>query len=158
MVRKIPILLIVFVAMFVNGCSKLDENFLGDTTQGTVASNSANTGILLQSLYNSLGSVFTTHLTVFPLQELCTDEAIFPTRGGDWDDNGVWRVLHQQKWTSNHEKTKSLSGLNKFAQSGKYFKGLMPVTSRLVPVSIFFTSGVKINGAPARSVNAAPEK
>ena len=36
------------------------------------------------------------------MDELTTDEAIAPTRGGDWDDNGDWRVLHQQKWNSNN--------------------------------------------------------
>lgn len=115
MVRKIFMTLLVFVATVIISCSKLHENFQGDTTQGTVASGSANTAILLQSLYNSLESVFTNHLTVFPLQELCTDEAIFPTRGTDWDDNGIWRTLHQQKWTSNHDRIRecfnSLNGI-----------------------------------------------
>lgn len=111
--KKQSILFIVFGATIISGCSKLDERFLGDTTQGTVASNSANTAILLQSLYNSMEFVFASHFRVFPLQELSTDEAIFPTRGTDWDDNGVWRALHQQKWTPNHEEiTLCFNGLN----------------------------------------------
>jgi len=36
--------------------------------------------------------------------ELPTDEAIAPTRGADWDDNGVWRVFHEQKWTVNNDR------------------------------------------------------
>lgn len=93
---------IVAGSFLLAGCSKLDERFLGDTTQGGVGSGTANTSILLQGIYNSLRTTFTIHLTVFPLQELCTDEAIAPTRGQDWDDNGLWRVLHQQRWISNH--------------------------------------------------------
>ena len=93
--------------MILISCTKLHEKFLGDTTQGGVASGSANTAILLQSLYSSLESVFTNHLTVFPLQELCTDEAIAPTRGTDWDDNGQWRALHQQKWLSSNPQISS---------------------------------------------------
>jgi len=110
--KRKSVLFIVFGVTIINGCSKLDERFLGDTTQGTVAGNNANTAILLQSLYNSMELVFASHFRVFPLQELCTDEAIFPTRGTDWDDNGMWRALHQQKWTSNHEEI------------GECFKGL----------------------------------
>lgn len=115
MVRKIILVLILSGIVILNGCSKLDEKFLGDTTQGGVASNNVNTAVLLQSLYNSMTPVFTSHLTVFPLQEISTDEAIFPTRGTDWDDNGVWRALHQHKWQSNHDKVKecfnSLNGI-----------------------------------------------
>ena len=30
------------------------------------------------------------------------DESLVPTRGGDWDDNGVWRVLHNHTWNADH--------------------------------------------------------
>ena len=33
--------------MILDGCTKLDERFLGDTTQGAIASNSGNTATLL---------------------------------------------------------------------------------------------------------------
>ena len=46
----------------------------------------------------------TDFLQVFALSELTTDEAIAPTRGNNWDDNGVWRVLHQQKWDANNDR------------------------------------------------------
>jgi hypothetical protein len=78
------------------------RDFWATLRKGAIASNSGNTAVLVQSLYDNLEAVFTSHLTVFPLQELCTDEAIAPTRGTDWDDNGMWRVLHQQKWLSGH--------------------------------------------------------
>jgi starch-binding outer membrane protein, SusD/RagB family len=96
------ILLCIAGMIILDGCTKLDERFLGDTTQSAIASNSGNTATLLGSLYNNLEAVFTHYLYVFPLQELCTDEAIAPTRGTDWDDNGMWRVLHQQKWVSSN--------------------------------------------------------
>ena len=31
-----------------------------------------------------------------------TDETIGPTRGPDWDDGGVWRVLHDHTWSADH--------------------------------------------------------
>ncbi len=95
------------------GCTKLKEDFRGDITQGQIGADTSNAAILLQSLYNSLENLFTYHLTVFPLQELSTDEAIAPTRGQDWDDNGVWRALHQQKWLSNNsEVSQCFNNLN----------------------------------------------
>jgi hypothetical protein len=39
---------------------------------------------------------------VWAIQEHTTDECVGPTRGGDWDDNGIWRVLHQHTWDANH--------------------------------------------------------
>jgi starch-binding outer membrane protein, SusD/RagB family len=101
MLRK-NFLLYLAGIIILDGCSKLDERFLGDTTQGAIASNTGNTATLLQSLYNNLEAIFTYYLIVFPLQELSTDEAIAPTRGTDWDDDGMWRSLHQQKWVSSH--------------------------------------------------------
>lgn len=106
MVRKKNIAYIIFTIALLNGCTKLDETFRGDLTAAQVGADSANTAALLQGVYTSLQFPFTSTLDVFPLQELSTDEAIAPTRGADWDDNGVWRVLHQQKWTSNNERIK----------------------------------------------------
>ena len=115
MIKNIFIVFIVFGAVLLNSCSKLDEKFQGDLTQGGISSGTTNSAVLLQGVYNSLEKIFTYHLSVFPLQEVSTDELIFPTRGTDWDDNGVWRVIHQQKWLSNNDRIKncfnSLNGI-----------------------------------------------
>ncbi|MDQ3534126.1 MAG: RagB/SusD family nutrient uptake outer membrane protein, partial [Bacteroidota bacterium] len=37
--------------------------------------------------------------TIFPLQEVTTDEMVVPTRGNDWEDGGNWRRLHTQTYT-----------------------------------------------------------
>ncbi|MEM7551217.1 MAG: RagB/SusD family nutrient uptake outer membrane protein [Bacteroidota bacterium] len=36
------------------------------------------------------------------LQQHTSDEMIGPTRGTDWDDGGVWRVMHTHEWDANH--------------------------------------------------------
>jgi hypothetical protein len=105
MLRRTFLAFILFAILLLYSCTKLNETFDGDLTQGQVAGNtSSNTAALLQGVYNSLENTFTSHLVVFPLTELTTDAAIAPTRGADWDDNGQWRALHQQKWdaTNNH--------------------------------------------------------
>ena len=93
--RDVCLALSAFV-MGATGCSKLDENFQGDISQGQVSSGTVQTASLLQGLYSSMELTFTSHLFVFPLNELTTDAAIAPTRGTDWDDNGMWRSFHQQ--------------------------------------------------------------
>jgi starch-binding outer membrane protein, SusD/RagB family len=94
-------------------CTKLDEPFLGDLTAAQVARDSANTAALLQGVYNAQSNLFTTHLVIFPLNEVTTDAAIMPTRGADWDDNGAWRVLHQHRWNALSAKLlECFNGLN----------------------------------------------
>lgn len=104
MLHKKSIITLLFTAMLLNACTKLDEEFRGDLTDVQVGSNPANTAALLSGVYNSMEGPFTSQLVIWPLMELSTDEAIFPTRATDWDDNGIWRVLHQQKWGANHER------------------------------------------------------
>lgn len=99
MLRKIFIVFAVFVIALLQSCTKLHETFPGDLTPGQVAADT-NTAGLLQGVYNSLEGPFTSHMLVFPMAELTTDEAIAPVRGQDWDDNGVWREFHQQKWNT----------------------------------------------------------
>src|SRR5215831_9412860 len=39
------------------------------------------------------------------LEDLTTPDAIVPTRGSDWYDNGQWLDLHRQTWTANSSGT-----------------------------------------------------
>lgn len=39
---------------------------------------------------------------LYALTEVSTDETFVPTRGTDWGDNGIWRVLHQHTWSPSH--------------------------------------------------------
>jgi starch-binding outer membrane protein, SusD/RagB family len=83
-------------------CTKLRENFRGDLAQGQVAADTASATVLLPGVYNSMEGPFTAPFDFFPLDDLTTDEAILPTRGTDWDDNGVWRAFHEQKWDADN--------------------------------------------------------
>lgn len=94
----------VTVVMALGGCTKLDEK-LGSTLTAQEASASlgaAGTGLLLQAAYADLASPFSAQDQVFSLEENTADESLVPTRGGDWDDNGVWRVLHNHTWNADH--------------------------------------------------------
>jgi hypothetical protein len=55
--------------------------------------------LLLQTAYNDVGQPYSDPGNIFALQEVTSDECLVPTRGGDWDDNGKWRSLHQHTWT-----------------------------------------------------------
>jgi starch-binding outer membrane protein, SusD/RagB family len=92
------ILIISLSTIFFSSCTKLKENVGSNLTQGQVTTDSSYVAVLLQGVYSGPEYSFTSYQEIFPLSELTTDEAIAPTRGPDWDDNGEWRVFHQQKY------------------------------------------------------------
>lgn len=102
MKKYIKVLPLVFVTMV--GCTKLDQSLTGSLTNDQVsgALGSGGVGLLLNGAYSDLGGTFTAQDLLFCLEENTTDEALVPTRGGDWDDNGVWRVLHDHTWNADH--------------------------------------------------------
>jgi hypothetical protein len=44
---------------------------------------------------------------MFGLNEVSSDALVAPTRGGDWDDNGMWRELHTHRWGPSHSEVRS---------------------------------------------------
>lgn len=95
MIRQALIIILLFSVV---ACTKLNEKFSGDLTPAQVSGSSSNVDALLKGVYNSMRTTFQDQTRVYCLWEMTTDELIGPTRGPDWDDNGVWRVLHAHKW------------------------------------------------------------
>jgi len=89
------------------GCTKLDQS-LNDSFTTPGGSGSSDVAALLTGAYNSMNGLMHAQDQLFSLQETTTDEALIPVRGGDWDDNGVWRVLHAHQWTTIHSQMKSV--------------------------------------------------
>lgn len=44
-------------------------------------------------------------------QEITSDEAVGPTRGADWEDNGKWRALFKHTWGPESEAVNQLYGM-----------------------------------------------
>lgn len=99
------------------GCTDLEEKLNSTLTISEVSSalGSNGTSLLLSAAYSDLrANLGSTPWGTFTLQELTTDEAVIQARGGDWDDNGVWRNLHQHKWDADHAEIRSIfNSLNK---------------------------------------------
>ncbi|MCB0653381.1 MAG: RagB/SusD family nutrient uptake outer membrane protein [Saprospiraceae bacterium] len=56
---------------------------------------------LLDDAYLTL-QTFQTQDQIWALQQHSSDETMGPTRGTDWDDNGIWRTLHDHTWDPEH--------------------------------------------------------
>ncbi len=74
-------------------CTDLQEEILDESSASELSEGETIDG-LLAPVYAKLPDVFL-HTRYFALQEISTDEAILPYRGGtDWGDNGIYLALH----------------------------------------------------------------
>lgn len=116
MIKRL-LLTITVITLFTVSCTKLNENLNGQLTESQVGGGgTANTAALLNGIYDNIRGTFQDQAGVYALWEMTTDELIGPTRGGDWDDNGAWRVLHAHKFDADHVRVRevfaALGGVN----------------------------------------------
>jgi starch-binding outer membrane protein, SusD/RagB family len=83
------------ILLVLSSCSKLDEKLGSQVNQVSGSGGgSIPPGQVLTGTYNAMRNPYQDQARLWALQEHASDEVIGPTRAGDWDDNGVWRVLH----------------------------------------------------------------
>lgn len=98
--------------VFLLGCSTDLKEKLGGELSGDQAAALTSGTQFLNSAYQQLQQ-FETQDLVWAMQEHTSDELVGPTRGGDWDDNGIWRQLHQHTWDAGHQFVEnSFNGLS----------------------------------------------
>jgi len=93
--------MLLLAALVTTSCSKLNENEISKVYIGG-SSGSVTASAQLITAYSDLSTVMHGQDEIFSLQENTTDECLVPTRAGDWDDNGVWRLLHTHTWDATH--------------------------------------------------------
>ncbi|MCH5715199.1 RagB/SusD family nutrient uptake outer membrane protein [Niabella hibiscisoli] len=91
-------LLMGSVAAGTFSCTKLNEEFKGELGEGNANIDPAG---LLVTAYTSLNTPYQQEQR-WVMQEVSTDAAIAPTRGGDWDDNGMHRAIHLHTWNADN--------------------------------------------------------
>ncbi|MBR1402051.1 MAG: RagB/SusD family nutrient uptake outer membrane protein [Prevotella sp.] len=99
-------IIVLIAACALSACSSfLEENPEGSLTEEQAYNSLAdlrNNAVL--AIYNSIGGnqdskgLQGTGRGVFDFNSLTTDEAIMPTRGGDWYDGGFWQTLFLHTW------------------------------------------------------------
>lgn len=104
--RYIKVLLFAIIVTAVSGCTKLEEELRGQVGSGNVDSDDV--PALLNATYVAMRNPYYGPYGWWALQAFTTDEAMVPTRGGDWDDNGAWRALHLHRWESDHVRIHSV--------------------------------------------------
>ncbi len=107
----------VLLTITIVSCTKLDEKLRSNLTsdQTSSALGAAGTELLLQAAYKDIGGPFLNDQgQVLSLQENSSDLSLVPTRGGDWDDNGAWRIIHAHQFNADDANTlNTFNNLNK---------------------------------------------
>lgn len=98
--KRLKILVVLFLTLLSFSCTKLNERFRSEIEINN--SQNITAAQLLTSAYSSLYGPVTHQGDLWSASEISSDEAIAPTRGPDWDDNGLWRALHLQSWNASH--------------------------------------------------------
>lgn len=97
------ILFLVFalgVLFTTQSCTDLEEEIL-DETAGPSLSPKESADAVLAPAYARLPRIYQ-HTNYFALQQITSDEAILPYRGGtDWGDNGIYVALHSHTFDAN---------------------------------------------------------
>ncbi|WP_044174030.1 RagB/SusD family nutrient uptake outer membrane protein [Flectobacillus major] len=106
MKKKIYVLMALMAALSIQSCTNLEEQVLDETLTSSLSESEIANGIIAP-VYAQLPNIFT-HTNYFAIQEISTDEAILPYRGGtDWGDNGIYLALHQHTHTSTDPNLRS---------------------------------------------------
>lgn len=88
--------LVLAAITIVTSCTKLNERVLDESSVAGLTASQQAQGIIAP-VYAKLEDI-TMHTNLFALQEISTDEAILPFRGGtDWGDNGIYVQMHQHE-------------------------------------------------------------
>lgn len=97
--KYILYVLIIAAATAGTGCTKPSETVLDETSSYGQTDKEVAEGVIAP-VYANLPSIFL-HTNYLTLQEISTDEAILPYRGGtDWGDNGIYIAMHTHNFTT----------------------------------------------------------
>ncbi|NBB26912.1 RagB/SusD family nutrient uptake outer membrane protein [Cellulophaga sp. BC115SP] len=134
---KKPVIFLSLLASLIasQSCTNLEEQVLDESFSPSISYADIANGTLAP-VYALLPSVFL-HTNYFAIQEISTDEAILPYRGGtDWGDNGIYLALHQHTQTSTDPNLKNtwnfiLQGISRSVSAINEFQGKTDATSQL---------------------------
>jgi len=103
-IKKVSLLVFGMLALY--SCTNLNEIVLDEYNAAGLTDKQAADGAIAP-VYAALPSLYQ-HTIHFALNEISTDEAILPYRGGtDWGDNGIYLSLHKHETMSTDPNVKN---------------------------------------------------
>src|SRR5260221_2654549 len=94
-------------ALLIGSCTNLDENLKDQWTSKNFPYTTDELNAAVVAAYSPLYS-WNNHGNYFSMQEVSTDEAMIPQRGGDWYDGGQPAGIHTHAYASNYDFVNNL--------------------------------------------------
>jgi len=108
---------IAFLAVVFSACTKLDDTSYNQIISSEFVPTSADIPSLTGAPYVDWRGLLLQWNTVYRAQSVSSDEMLTPERNGGWVDGGVYRRLHEHKWTTDDDVviniwTRAYQGIN----------------------------------------------
>ncbi|TCC99138.1 RagB/SusD family nutrient uptake outer membrane protein [Pedobacter hiemivivus] len=95
--------ILILLPLVFSGCKKLDEKVLDEALNTELLTGPGTAQGVLVPVYARMSRLLDSYQDYFQLQEISTDEAIVPYRGGtDWYNGGVMIEMQQHNYTATH--------------------------------------------------------
>ncbi|MDQ2656037.1 MAG: RagB/SusD family nutrient uptake outer membrane protein, partial [Bacteroidota bacterium] len=145
MKRILYLTLIIFSFVIIDGCTDLEEQVLDESSASGLSDKQAADGTIAPA-YATFSSLFT-HTNYFAIQEISTDEAILPYRGGtDWGDNGIYIAMHTHNFSTTDPNLRNTWNL--------IFQGISRSVTAMNALPTLNDPNVKTYMAEARALRA----
>lgn len=98
----------IFALLFAFSCTDLTEDMYEHIPADKYPENEGQLISLAVDAYSQLSELIDDWGFWFLFQEISSDGFVAPTRGGDWDDGGKWRVLHRHTWSNDADAVENM--------------------------------------------------
>ncbi|MCH8836979.1 MAG: RagB/SusD family nutrient uptake outer membrane protein [Candidatus Marinimicrobia bacterium] len=86
----------LFIMLLASSCTDLEETTFDLVTPDNFYNTEVELTAAVVPVYSSLAQAEWSDF--IHLGAVSSDEIVIPTRGGDWDDGGIWRALQEHTW------------------------------------------------------------
>ena len=130
------IAIIAFLMVVISACTKLEDTSYNQLISSDFVPTSADIPALTGAPYVDWRGLLLQWNTLYRAQEVSGDEMLTPERNGGWVDGGVYRRLHEHKWTTDDDVVinvwtrayQGISNCNRIIYQVQ--KNLIPVTPK----------------------------
>ncbi len=102
-------ILVVISLISISACSDLEPEVLDEALNSDLLEGAGAAEGILAPVYGRMNQLFNSHEDWFLIQEITTDEAMVPYRGGtDWFNGGILIEAYRHTWTPTHNNLRNV--------------------------------------------------